>query len=503
MAGSQFDPAVVEAFLAEIERARRAGARPRERRDSGPGPRRSRAHRCSDRPSLGHAPHLPRLPRPAARRRRRRSRPARPVPDARLPGPVGRPDAPHAAGRVEPHHPRRRRRRRVVDLGRAARAAGRDRHRRHPLRDEVVEARHDVERRLGRHAAGGRRRPRPSTSTAWSDGGYTTNLPLEDISDGKAWVVYEYDGEPLDPEHGGPARLLVPHLYFWKSAKWVRGLASRSTTSPASGSRSATTTTATRGASSGTGATDRRPDAWRTATVRRGRRRDAARGTLVLDVPDWPGHRAGQHVDVRLTADDGYQAQRSLLDRLGARGSTRLELTVERARRRRGVAVPRRRSRSRATSSRCAARSAATSSGTVGEGGPLLLVGGGSGVVPLMSMLRHRARARQRRRGAPAGLGPQRRDGRPLPRRAASARAARRPDVTCDLHPRARRPAGRLRAARRRRDAGRGRARAGRPAADLRLRPDPVRRGRRRPAGRRSATTRARSTPSASARREA
>ena len=59
---------------------------------------------------------------------------------------------------------------------------------------------------------------------AWSDGGYTTNLPLEDVTGGKAWVAFGYDGEPLDPEHGGPARLLVPHLYFWKSAKWVRGL---------------------------------------------------------------------------------------------------------------------------------------------------------------------------------------------------------------------------------------------------------------------------------------
>ena len=59
---------------------------------------------------------------------------------------------------------------------------------------------------------------------AFCDGGYTTNLPLEDVTDGKAWVAYGYDGEPLDPEHGGPARLLVPHLYFWKSAKWVRGL---------------------------------------------------------------------------------------------------------------------------------------------------------------------------------------------------------------------------------------------------------------------------------------
>jgi DMSO/TMAO reductase YedYZ molybdopterin-dependent catalytic subunit len=59
---------------------------------------------------------------------------------------------------------------------------------------------------------------------AWCDGGYTTNLPLEDVTGGKAWIAYEYEGEPLAPEHGGPARLLVPHLYFWKSAKWVRGL---------------------------------------------------------------------------------------------------------------------------------------------------------------------------------------------------------------------------------------------------------------------------------------
>jgi DMSO/TMAO reductase YedYZ molybdopterin-dependent catalytic subunit len=66
--------------------------------------------------------------------------------------------------------------------------------------------------------------PRGEFVVAWSDGGYTTNLPLADVSGGQAWVAYEYDGEPLDPEHGGPARLLVPHLYFWKSAKWVRGL---------------------------------------------------------------------------------------------------------------------------------------------------------------------------------------------------------------------------------------------------------------------------------------
>jgi DMSO/TMAO reductase YedYZ molybdopterin-dependent catalytic subunit len=57
-----------------------------------------------------------------------------------------------------------------------------------------------------------------------SSGGYTTNVPLDELLGGKAWVAFEADGEPLEPEHGGPARLLVPHLYFWKSAKWVRGI---------------------------------------------------------------------------------------------------------------------------------------------------------------------------------------------------------------------------------------------------------------------------------------
>ena len=59
---------------------------------------------------------------------------------------------------------------------------------------------------------------------AHSDGGYTTNLPIADVLGGQAWVAFRYGGEPLAAEHGGPARLLVPHLYFWKSAKWVRRL---------------------------------------------------------------------------------------------------------------------------------------------------------------------------------------------------------------------------------------------------------------------------------------
>ena len=67
---------------------------------------------------------------------------------------------------------------------------------------------------------------------AFCDGGYTTNLPLEDVKNGKAWIAYEYGGAPLEPEHGGPARLLVPHLYFWKSAKWVRGIELRDRDEP-------------------------------------------------------------------------------------------------------------------------------------------------------------------------------------------------------------------------------------------------------------------------------
>lgn len=66
--------------------------------------------------------------------------------------------------------------------------------------------------------------PNAMYATAFCDGGYTTNMPLVDIINGQAFVAYQYDGKPLAAEHGGPARLVVPQLYFWKSAKWVRGL---------------------------------------------------------------------------------------------------------------------------------------------------------------------------------------------------------------------------------------------------------------------------------------
>jgi DMSO/TMAO reductase YedYZ molybdopterin-dependent catalytic subunit len=59
---------------------------------------------------------------------------------------------------------------------------------------------------------------------AHSYGGYSTNVPMADLAGGRAMVALRYEGRPLEPDHGGPARLLVPHLYFWKSAKWVNGL---------------------------------------------------------------------------------------------------------------------------------------------------------------------------------------------------------------------------------------------------------------------------------------
>jgi DMSO/TMAO reductase YedYZ molybdopterin-dependent catalytic subunit len=66
--------------------------------------------------------------------------------------------------------------------------------------------------------------PQAAYVLATSTTGYTTNLPLDDLRGGRAWVAWTYDGRPLSPAHGGPVRLLVPHLYFWKSAKWVTRL---------------------------------------------------------------------------------------------------------------------------------------------------------------------------------------------------------------------------------------------------------------------------------------
>jgi len=66
--------------------------------------------------------------------------------------------------------------------------------------------------------------PPTDFALAHSYGGYSTNVPATDLTGGKAMVALRYEGQPIEADHGGPARLLVPHLYFWKSAKWVNAL---------------------------------------------------------------------------------------------------------------------------------------------------------------------------------------------------------------------------------------------------------------------------------------
>lgn len=133
----------------------------------------------------------------------------------------------------------------------------------------------------------------------------------------------------------------------------------------------------------------RTPVVWRVATVARTVPETASAKTVVLDVPGWPGHAAGQHVDLRLTAEDGYQAERSY-SIASAPEDDELSLTVERIDD--GEVSP-------YLTDELHAGDQFELRGPIGghftwrvsDGGPLLLIGGGSGVVPLMSMLRHRA----------------------------------------------------------------------------------------------------------------
>jgi len=131
------------------------------------------------------------------------------------------------------------------------------------------------------------------------------------------------------------------------------------------------------------------PLRWRVATVRDVTVETPTARTISLDVPGWPGHRAGQHVDVRLTAEDGYQAQRSY-SIASAPELESLELTVEQIED--GEVSP-------YLTEELLPGDELELRGPIGghftwsvqDDGPLLLAGGGSGVVPLMSMLRHRA----------------------------------------------------------------------------------------------------------------
>ena len=128
---------------------------------------------------------------------------------------------------------------------------------------------------------------------------------------------------------------------------------------------------------------------WRVATVAEKRPETSGATTLVLDVPDWPGHLAGQHVDIRLTAEDGYQAQRSY-SIASAPHDPHLSLTIERIED--GEVSPYLTDELR-PGDQLELRGPIGGYFTwdTGDGGPLLLLAGGSGLVPLMAMLRHRA----------------------------------------------------------------------------------------------------------------
>ena len=181
--------------------------------------------------------------------------------------------------------------------------------------------------------------PLDAYAMVYSYGGYTTNLAIEDLTDGKAWVVTEHEGEPLPREHGGPARLLVPHLYFWKSAKWVAG-------TPGDGPRRARVLGRQRlpqprrsleGGALLDGLTagrypvaQRAPGRWQIGTVTSIKRETPRVKSFRIELPMWMPHLPGQHYDVRLTAPDGYRAQRSYSIASSPLDEGEIELTIDR-----------------------------------------------------------------------------------------------------------------------------------------------------------------------------
>ena len=170
---------------------------------------------------------------------------------SRTSGPVGGTNPQHRAGGLGVHHHQRNRRAAALGLGRLPGAAG------EPLTVDIHCVTHWSKLHTtweGVSLDTAEVETSASFALVSSYGNCSTNLPLEDLTDHKAWIAFRYDGQELEPEHGGPARLLVP--YLWKSAKWVAGSSCWTRTSRASG-RASATTTATPGRSNGSGATER------------------------------------------------------------------------------------------------------------------------------------------------------------------------------------------------------------------------------------------------------
>ena len=253
-----------------------------------------------------------------------------------------------------------------VDVGRDARAPAVDVRGRHPLRHHLVEARAWSSRacRSTRCSRSPARCPTPRHVLAFSSTGYTTNLPLADVTDGKAWVAFRADGSPLSarPRRARPPPR-APPLLLEERQVGRRGCGSSTTTSPGSGSRTATTTAAIPGSSSATRATDRarglavRPPSWPSATRRRPRRRSGCASTRPRGTAPVSTTSCGSP---RPTATPRRARTRSRRHPTAATRSSSRSSGSTTARCRRSSTTS---SRS-ATSSRCAARSAATSCGT-------------------------------------------------------------------------------------------------------------------------------------------
>ena len=222
-----------------------------------------------------------------------------------------------------------------------------------------------------------------------SYGDYTTNLPLADLRNKQAWIAFRFDDEDLAPEHGGPARLLVPHLYLWKSAKWVRASDSCTRISPGSGKASGTTSMETRGARSVTRVTNDVACGNSGCSSRRNAdsKDDHASGSGLAYPCRRPARRR-----CRLTAPDGYSAVRSYSIASAPNAEGRVELTVERLPD--GEVSP-------YLTEELAVGDRVELRGPIGgwfvwrsrQTEPIQLIAGGWGIVPLMAMIRSRASA--------------------------------------------------------------------------------------------------------------
>ena len=242
------------------------------------------------------------------------------------------------------------------------------------------------------HAAG--IAPPSAYLLAQSHDDYDTNLPVADLVGGQAMVATRFAGAPIEAEHGGPARLLVPHLYFWKSAKWIKGL--RFTARDEAGFWEL------RGCHMVMAipcAEQRHTNDPASARICMLHRCAGAQAVIERIVPRTPrivsvflqaplAHCiAGQHVDVRLTADDGYQAQRSYLIASPPGGDV-IELGHRAAGGWRGLAYFHEIARPGRHHRVARPIGGHYFSPRAPDGGPVLLVGGGSGVVPLVAIVR-------------------------------------------------------------------------------------------------------------------